>query len=42
LFQVDLVDHEIAYDTVLKSYLRPRCFPFERTGEAMPPLSALP
>jgi len=42
LFQLDLVNHEIPYDTVMKSQLCPRCFPFEKTGEAMPPLSARP
>jgi len=40
LFQLDLVNHEIPYDTVMKSDLRPRCLPFERTGEAMPLLCA--
>ena len=42
MFQIDLINLEIPYDTVMKSYLRPRCFPFERTGEAMPPLSGVP
>jgi len=36
LFQIDRVNHEIRYDAVIKSYLRSRCFPFERTGEQCP------
>ena len=32
-----LVNHEILYDTAMKSYLRPRCLPFERTGEEIFP-----
>jgi len=36
LFRIDLVDHEIPYDSVMKRYFRPACFLFERTGEAMP------
>jgi len=32
-----LVNHEIPYDTAMKSYLRPRCLPFERTGEEIFP-----
>jgi len=42
LCQIDLVNHEIPHDTVMTSYLRPRCFRLERTGEAMPPHSAPP
>jgi len=30
-------DTAFTSDTVMQSYLRPRCLPFERTGEAMPP-----
>jgi len=37
---VDHVNHEIPYDTVLKSYLSPLCMPVERTAEARPPLSS--
>jgi len=36
LFQIDLVNHEIPYDTVMKRYLCLRYFPFERTGVAIP------
>jgi len=36
LFQIDFINHEIPYDTIMKSYLHTRCFPFERTGEEIP------
>ena len=42
LFQIDLVNYEIPYDTVVKSYLHPCCFLFERIEVAMPPLSVVP
>jgi len=40
--ELDLANHEIPYDTVMKSYLRPLCLPFERIEEARPLLSARP
>jgi len=37
-----LMNHGIAYNTVIKRHLRPRCPPFESAVRAMPPFSGFP